>query len=163
MTVTLRRVAAALALSLCATLTLAAPAAAQPTVFVPITTPAAVTLPRHAIVDLATGRALPESARTAQMHSCAAGSICFYDYWSTGSVSYDQWAANVVSPICTNLTVGMRDRTSYIWNNSGARFEVYIDGIGCGGAHGTIWRNSDGNMTFPFDNNIDSFKWVCWC
>lgn len=162
-----RRVAALLSaavISLALAPTAPVQAATPTAVFVPISVPArqghTVAVPAHTGVDLGTGLALPA---TAQMVSCPAGAICFYDYWCTCSVNYELWQGSFVSTTCSNLGTSMRDRTSYIWNNSGYRFEVYIDGPGCLGASGTIWAHSDGNMGFPYNNNIDALRRVCFC
>lgn len=126
----------------------------------------ATVLPAHSVIDLSTGKVMDAPPlRSAQMYSCASGQICLYDYWCTCPVYYDLWAGSAVSTTCSTLSSNMRDKTSYIWNNSGYRFEVFTGDTpgSCNGAVGTIWRNSDGSMGYPFNNSIDAIRRVCAC
>ena len=120
-------------------------------------------VPAHTAIDLATGK--PAVLSAAMMAVCGTNALCFYDYWSTGTVNYDYFGSmTTIGTSCRNLATSMKNKTSYIWNNSSARVTVHTgDPSGCLGVEGTVWAHSDGNMSGAYNNSIDAFRLVCYC
>jgi hypothetical protein len=88
---------------------------------------------------------------------CVSGAICFHNT-STSTPNYDLDAGDTYTGECNVLPSGVKNTTSYITNRNGYRWYVYNDSFCSAFPAGTIYPNSSGAMSSPWNNNIESFK-----
>jgi hypothetical protein len=89
----------------------------------------------------------------AQAVECPIATLCLYN--TAGGLPWTYGAYSGTG--CRTLPSSIDNRTSYIINNSGRQFQVYVS-PGCLSDHAPVYAYSRGAMNSTFDNKISSFR-----